>query len=384
MILFNGNTLFIVAPDGLSVYRSITGRPLDFMVIVDTNGNKLSTELDGGASKASFAADFNIITCLANINIPDSFIYATAYDVRIIIADYVNTIFGEPVFKVSAQIQAGIVNQYSELEILGDYCFIDFEGIVSFDAVQQLKFNGRNSIFSLPLTKLLHKIKQKTPVCIAFDNYALFNLDTVWGNLIAAYDILLQKWVSFDITDVLDVKQFAIVETEDASKLYCITKFDEVYRMFDPNNSKTYLAQLHTKAFCAGETDTEIKCQKVRLFFNGGTYAGTSTVIEYVDEKNVSDSLGNPINRVSKKLEAAIAGILYPVRPPVIPNSISRVDNPTFNFSKGLTGKKLSYIIQWDNDARLVEFQTTISWKKSDSSLKESNQVINTVYGTNS
>src|ERR1041385_4857019 len=95
MFYINGKT-FIVSKDRKSLYQSITGRPLDFMMNVDINGNKAPSELIGGAATTSFNFDFDEITCVQPVSIPDSFVYATRHLVRLITMDYTNTIFGEP------------------------------------------------------------------------------------------------------------------------------------------------------------------------------------------------------------------------------------------------------------------------------------------------
>lgn len=367
MFYHTDGQLLIVARDGLSVYRSITGRPLDFMVAVDINGDKLPLEQDGGATQVSFAFDYEPITYIGPINIPSSFIIATAHTVRIITLDYANTIFGEPRFFESGNIQAGVVNHKSFIEILGGYAFMTFDSAVTFDAVQQLKFAGRNSIFALSLAKILKDVKQTKSCVTTWSNYALFNIDTVWGNAVAVYDMLLSKWVSIDITEVTLVKNFAQVESLAQTRLYALTSLGDVFYMFG-STTETYMAQTRTRSFVATETNTEHKCQHLRVMFNGGTTDGICRVIEYVDEQAYT-------NDVDKPLPASISGVTYPVKPPVIPSTKNRVDNPTYSFTEGLMGKKLSYIIQWTNNARLIEFELTTSWKKSLISNKETNSV---------
>ena len=54
-----GGVLYIVSPDRKMLYRSITGRPLDFMINVDKDGNRKQTEEWGGAATTAFAFDFD-------------------------------------------------------------------------------------------------------------------------------------------------------------------------------------------------------------------------------------------------------------------------------------------------------------------------------------
>ena len=376
MFYLNGK-LFIVSPEKTLLYHSITGRPLDFMVNVDSNGNKKPLEADGKADTVAYAFDYDEITCIRPINTPDSFIVGTRNTTRVITLDYDNTVFGEPTYSVSAVIEAGIINNKSFVELtgIGDYAFIDFEGVIAFNAVQQLRFNGRNSIFSLVLSKFLTNIKQKYCACVNFDNYSLFSIKTNYGYLIAVFDLLLQKWISLDITEVARVKQFAITDTETASYLYCVTEDNKVFQMYAATT--VYPCMLRTRAFATDETVIEHKAQNLRCMFNGGTYDGSVTLIEFVDERE-SDLGVN--KRITRQLPASVSGIRYPVIPPVIPNTLSRVDNTTFILNTGLIGKKLAYILRWTNDAELVEFELTTTMKKTTISSKETNATLQNIY----
>jgi len=283
-MMFVSGILFIVSVDGKSVYRSITGRPLDFMINVDTNGNKASTEAIGGATSVSFAFDFDTITNLTPINVPDSFVYGTIHNIRIISLDYTNTVFGEPRFSTAAIFQAGIVNQYSLVDINGDYAFVDQDSIKTFNAAQTIKFRARNSIFSVNISRALFgantrkPIKQLIPFGFSYNNYAIFNVDTRYGNVQLIYDSLLNKWVSVDSTYVARIKQVAFVETPTETKVYAITRRNQVFQMFVSGTVATSI--LKTKAFLyhdkqalvQSETNFEHKGQTLKVMFSGGSY----------------------------------------------------------------------------------------------------------------
>lgn len=382
MMMIN-QTLHIVARDGKSVMRSITGRPLDFMVNVREDGTKQPNEILGGAATVAYAMDFDEITCLVPLNIPDSFIYATAHNTRIVNLDYTNTIFGEPTVRTTAIISAGIVNQYSFVELIGDYAFIDAESIKSFDAVQLLKFKGKNSIFSQSISRLFFSkalnrpVKQTNCSCITFDNYALFNVDTNNGNFIAVYDMILEKFTGFDITAVFKVKRFFTIETPSQIKLFAITVRNELYQMFGSSTEKE-IPLLKTRAWTVDDTRTEHKTVTLRLFFDSATYEGNVEVTEIVDEQISPDNLQRNI----QELKATTAGIPYPVRPPVFPNNKSQTDNPVFTLTTGLTGKKISFFITWNNDAHLHEYQLDSSEQKGLPSLKQKDLTNKLTYGS--
>lgn len=374
MFLFNGNCLHVVTKDRKAVMRSITGRPLDFMINVDVNGNKLSTELLGGAITLSYAFDYDDITCIHDLDIPDSFVYATNRTTRIITADYINTLFGEPTFRVAINIDAGVVNHYSFANTLGDYVQVGLDGVKSFNAVQQLKFKGSNSVFSLQLSRLLVNMNTRKPIkqhycsVVNFDNYLLVNLDTFWGNLIAVYDTLIGNWVSLDITKVARIKQYTIVETTLENKLYCITQDDKVWQMF--GSTDTEVSELRVRGYIPQDTSTDHKSQMVRCIFDGGTEDGKAVLREFVDEQELTNNRVND-SCIEKVLKSARAGINYPVRCPVIPSNAQHTENVTFALTQGLTGKKISFILQWTNDSSLIELMFVDSEDMQDNSQQQ-------------
>ena len=158
-MMYMSPILYIVAPDGFSIYRSVSGSPLNFMVNIDTNGNKLPTEALGGAESTSFALDFNEITCITpSTTEAGTFIVGNSVQLYGVQPDLTNTIFGEPTFTTVFQVQAGIVNQFSTTDSNGDFPFIDFDSIAFFNAVQQLKFQGKNDPFSKMFVQQQHLI----------------------------------------------------------------------------------------------------------------------------------------------------------------------------------------------------------------------------------
>lgn len=368
MINKNGVTI-IVSRDGKSFYRSVSGRPLDFMVVVDQDGNKLPTEYSGGAARTSFAFDFDDITCLIDSNASNIFIAATARNIRLIQFDYNKTIFGEPTFFEAGVVEAGVVNQESMVEILGDYAFVDFENIKSFNAVEQIQNEGRNSILSLQLASLFKDIKQREPCTCSFNNYALFYVKTVWGNLIAVYDTLHEKWVAFDLTTVDRIKQFAFVETVTETKLYAITHYDELFQMYASDERE--LGILMSRSF-APVADKEHKGQTLKPLFKGGSLTGEATVIEYVDEMQSS--------RLTSTFENVSSGVNYPVIPPVIPSNSPVMKHESFVFKDGYVGKKLAYLLQWNTDARLHGFTLETSEVKRDAPIGQQAKTLNNTY----
>jgi len=309
---------------------------------------------------------------------------STANTTRIITADYSNTIFGEPTFKVSAIITTGVVNQQSFMEVEGEYAFISSSGAVLFNAVQQLKWRGKNSNFSYPFTKWLQTqdektIKQYRSIIFSFDNYALFGMDSILGYLYFVFDSMQGKWVGVDATAAGIIEHVTITETPTELKMYATNSKNEVWQLYaDAINRET--AILNTRPFFSTEVEADKdakvrhKSQHLIVTLKNGRQAGTMNAIEYADDKLSSIAL-------SQTLQATVSAALYPVFCPVRPSSKQLDDTKTFTWRDGLQGKKLSYVLKWDTDAELHELQLTTTEYGPDTGPAQSQQSTQFTYG---
>lgn len=365
-MMFMNQKLFIVARDGRSVYHSITGRPIDFMINVDSDGNKNVLEASGGASSISFTFDFNQITGIYISNASDIFIYTTNQNIRLIQFDYTNTIFDEPTYREAMpSIPYGGVNDKACIELGGDEIIIDKTTIVSFNAVNQQKIEAKNTVFSKMLTTILKDIVQTTKVCVGrFDDYVLFSIQSTFGPIIAVFDVVQNLWVSFDITGAVRVKEFALLHTEGTKQIFCITYDNEVFELFG-SETEGEVCTFRTRAYARDELSWQ-KSQSLVLNFAGGLPTDNVRVIEYVDEK-YSAELVRPL-RVEE------LGILYPVRPPVImPNEVLPFPIK-FDFARGLQGRKIVFIIIWSGTATLEELELITTDINSETSSQQRNE----------
>lgn len=370
MVYFNG-ILFVVSADGKSVYRSVSGRPLDFVVAVDGAGNKVSD-----ASNTSFAIDSNEIKLFSQLN-ADSLVAITAYAAYSITLDFTDTIFGEPRFNRTYLFQAGATNQFSFADILGDYAFIDKEGLKSFNAVTQIKFEGNNSVFSLSVAALFHEIIQTDPCVGSFDNYTLFAVKTNYSpNSILVYDNIKKKFVSVDIITPQPVRQFAV--TYDAAVQRCFAATTNmVYELFSPAQTTYKDAVLFTRAFNSTNSDqgstamlANIRTDALKIQFSENSTAGARVKInEFVNDKfDVSAYIRNILT--------FSGGVLYPVGGPCIAtmnNYITPLDIPF----KGREGQKIAYSILWFGGAKLIFFQSRLLCKEAATNKSQEETIYN-------
>jgi hypothetical protein len=276
-MMFFGGKLYVVGADAsgnfTQIYHSVSGRPLDFVVAIDETGGQIdAAEADGGANVVSYSVSYESITNIQPLN-TDSFFVSTRTASYAVTPDYTRTVFGEPLFKKQYLFGASVVNQFSFVDILGDFAFIDTEGLRSFNAVQQLRNEGRNSAFSLKVAKLLRDVTQdaKASAAITFDNYALFAVSTVFGHGVLVYDTTLQKFVSFDNftkdddTTCAPIVQFTKIDSADAHELYAVTMHGELIKMW--SGIKYSVAHVQTRAFNVGDSRVDQKPLSLRTLF---------------------------------------------------------------------------------------------------------------------
>jgi hypothetical protein len=271
MVYFHGK-LYIVSPDGKKVYQSVTGRPIDFMIPVDETGAKIgSDEATAGAEVMAYPVSYESITCLAPINTTSLFV-GTRTGCYAITPTYDISLFGEPTYKKQYLFGASVVNQFSFVDVLGDFAFIDGEGLRSFNAVKQLRNEGRNSAFSLKIAKMFEDIVQLNGATISFDNYTFFAVKTIYGYGVLVYDGTLQKFVSLDMyqddtgTPIGEITQFSKINTDTTHEVYAATSNGKLLRLFTGAQYNDSFIQ--TKGFNTGTIEVEQKPLQFRTLFN--------------------------------------------------------------------------------------------------------------------
>ena len=367
MAFFN-NKLFVVSTDGTEIYHSASGRPMDFVVAVDDEGKKINAdETIGGAPGTSYTVGYNQITALKVLN-GDALFVSTLGGSYAVSLDYSFMVFGEPSFTKQFLFTANSINQKSFIELLGDFAFIDPEGLRSFNAVRQSKNEARNSVFSLKVARLFKGVVQVSNKCaaITFDDYALFACNTIYGHGVLVYDILTQQFVSFDqFTDATGnigpVIEFAKVETNNKRELFAITHGTttssgepsyKCVKLYEGTGYET--AYVETRAFCTNDTRIEQKPQELRILFNKVQSASSVKAIQRVNaEVTPNTSAGTQ----TKTLAAESININYPVTFPVVWSGPKQIQNLLYNFQSGQQGWKISYALTWTNGITLSNLQ---------------------------
>jgi len=238
--LYSGGVLYCVGRDlsgnYTQIYRSVSGRPLDYIILLDELGNKIDpvAEAVGGAPALSYRVSYSPTTAMARSNTsPGAIIVSTALASFLVQPNYDSLIAAEPTFNNTFLFDVGAVSKTSIVDVLGDTTIVYKSGIRSFNGVQQTKFQGKNSPFSSPVNNFIARKEQTVTTGISYDDYAFYALATVFGPGVLVYDFLQQVFVSVDLyPNVGLIKQFAKVQTGTIERLYFYTTDNKVYQAF--------------------------------------------------------------------------------------------------------------------------------------------------------
>lgn len=338
--------LYILAKDVNNRYtqilHSVSGRPLDFMVNIDTNGDKGVSEDVTGALSVAHSVSFTEVTSIAGLSsLEGAFCVGTLGASYLVVPDQSRLIFGEPRFNNMSLFPTGPTDNQAFADINGDVAFVDQIGIKSFNAVKQQANEGNSNPFSSVVAKLFEGIKQTYCAAINYDNYALFAIQSIYGPCVLVYDLNTKVFVGIDIyPDVAQILQFAIVKLEGYSYLYFRTSDNKVYQAFAGSTA--------TCKFYAGDWSSPEQNQKVdklSLVFSDVVESGTITTTVYADSlAGVSRSHSIVASGASTTLPQVVP---YPV-------TTSNESAPLiFDFKNSIVCNKVGFWIEWNCNAGL-------------------------------
>lgn len=266
--------LFVVSQDFNSIYRSVSGRPLDFVVNVTSQlaNNTITipwtyvspitglsytvnvspfTQVGGGcyntsvfypggdATTTNYSVGVAGITTIRPLSTGGIFVSAANanFSVTLNQTQSAPTLFGEYTFNRAFLFNASCISDRSIIDTLGDTRFIGYTGILSFNGVAQLLNEGRNSPFTSTVAGAFKGVSQvPTAAAILYDNYELYSVNTVFGAAVAVYDTITTSWSSFDVGQVTaPVKIFSKIEL-DIQALFAVTTDNKLWQLQSSTN----------------------------------------------------------------------------------------------------------------------------------------------------
>lgn len=303
---FDDGILFIVSQDFSKIYRSVLGRPLDFVVNVSNvlvTGAPFTQFGGGDANTTSYDVGVGGITCITQM--AGKGIFVSASNANFLVSKNTSPgapkIFGEYTFTRDFLFNSNCLSDRVIFDTLGDTRFIDLTGVRSFNAIEQVQNEGRNTPFTAaiqgafgPDVNPIIQDASKT-AAILQNNYELYAMNTIFGSVIAKYDTLNKCWTSFDKdqTNGKAIKIFAKIELS-VQRLYAVTEDDKLYTLYIGPEQST--ASFRSVGICAnilqGDNNirmanpkNEIKLSNTRVVLNKITEDCDCSFTPYVNNR---------------------------------------------------------------------------------------------------
>lgn len=398
---WSNGILEIVSQDFNFLYRSVSGRPLDFVVNVtnhlaandraytwiyidpitsavttvivppftqsaggafDTNGVFFA---GGDATTTSYSVGIGGITCIRPLSTGGWFVAAGLANFSVTLNTTPNapTLYGEYTFLRNFMFNATCLTDRAIFDSLGDTRFIDLTGVRSFNAILQQQNEGKNSVFSSAIyaafggdledPETLPSIIQdpSNSAAILFDNYELYAVNTIFGPAIAKWDTVNGCWVGFDNLQVDGslIKIFAKIELT-VQALYAVTENNRLYQLYAGPSRSTGLVRtigISSNLLYANSNikmnnpKSEMKLSSARVINNKITDNGIVSVTPYINNR-LSTTIGTTTKNITYKA---------PVTPSVnttdLPDVNTQLSNLFFNFPNCEQGWKTFCIISW-------------------------------------
>ena len=349
-MVYSGGKLYIAGKDAngrfTQLFQSVTGRPLDFVVNVKSDGTK-----GGDASTTAHQVDYSEITALSNLSLAgtDGFYVSTVKTSYLVLPSYDSLVFGEPKFTNVFLFDVGALNNFSVVELNGDTAIIDTNGVRSFNAVSQLKVRGNNAPFSAKVQPLFDGVIQRYAATVNFDNYSMFAVDSIYGQGILVYDNITQQWVSFDKFSDLSrgsyITKFASIETGTIKGLFFTTSDNKLWEAYSTDEAvETVYVYIGEQA--PDPSNQEFKPELVVLNFVDVIESGTVNATCYLDSKSEL-ALSNAV--VQNTISSPQASITTPY------TSNLDLSRPiSFNFTSVRAGWRVGYYINWNFRGKLA------------------------------
>lgn len=352
IMFYSGAVLYIAGPNG-AIFRSVTGRPLDFMVNITTTGDKGgATEEQGGAQTVAHRVDFDEITAFSQVSVTPGaqggFMVSTINNSYLVIPNYTNLIFGEPTFQNVWLFSTGPVNNYCSTGTTQDFVFIDRNNIWSFNSVQQLVVDANNSIFSRPVATLLESspdnpIYQTVTAATSFNSYLHLALNTYYGAAVLLYDALAERFVSVDQQEGVGlVKQYATIKTATSLLLFFITQDDKLWQAYAGD---TATVSIYLGEWSSAEPQVNQQLKFFRAVFSDAMESGEATLTPYTDR------------RAGLTMTQAIQTTYTPTVPAPFPfptYTRQGVQPLTFTITGPPVGWKVGFLLSWNCRADLT------------------------------
>ncbi len=358
-MMFHDGILYIISPDQQEIYRSVTGRPLDFVIAVDVDGNKLNDNaFTVEASRWAHRVSFNDVTYIGPLNeaqqnpvlgIP--FMVSTTNGTFKVTPSFAETRFGEPKFLNTPAFPSGANNQFSFVFINGDGSFVDTTGLRTFSTLNANSTVTKDTALSGPVYNLFEKVIQSElySAAVVTDNYGIYAVNTTFGPCFLFWDMIRNKFDAIDIYSNVTgrVKMFCTTEINKQHTVYFITEDNKFYQLFGSDVTAEW--KFLTKVFSVDDVETELKLTRACVSFSTVYEDGTITATDFVNGRR-GTTLDQ--NVVAKDIDPLLDRQL-----PLGDDTSEKVDRATFKFNNSKKGKYLQLYVEGNCDVEMDGIQ---------------------------
>jgi hypothetical protein len=342
---YSGGKLYTVSPDGKLVYQSVSGRPTDFVIAIDNNGNKL-----GDVGVTSIGVSYAEITSLQAAE-DGNVLAATLYGTWLLVPDKTNLYWGEPYTVPVEQFPVGALNQNSYADIVGDTAFLTQSGVQSFNVTKQAKIASNNFPLGAPISSLLAGTQLAQAAACNFNDYAYFGVNTVYGPMTAVYDTMTGHYTALD-NSFGTAKFFAKLLTNNQQQLVFATDDNQLYLAngdtTEVNVTSVYLGDYvayETQQAPVGKAGKFLDISGVKLSFVDVLSSGEINIKIYIDKKEVYSET-RPVTATEVQT-ASVEQLPFDSRDSTIPLS--------FQLPKIQSGWKVGIFVSWSFNGSLSE-----------------------------
>lgn len=327
VMAFVDGILYIASQDGNSIYRSVSGRPLDFVVNVTnllinaatTVGGRTAFWMTGGGDATTTAYTVGVGGITALRGMADKSLFVAASNANFSVAKNTTpnapTIFGEYTFIRTFLFNANCLSDRAIFDSIGDTRFIDLTGVRSFNSIEQTQNEGRNTPFTATISSAFRGLIQDPEFAsaILFNDYELYSVTTIFGPAIAVYDTINQDWVAFDInqTNGKRIKILSKIELA-VQALFAVTEDDQIYYLY-ASTTAFDTAELRTLSVCSNiqyigqnikvaNPKMEVKLSKTRVILDSMTANCSISFTPYVNNRLVVEPANQAANTQTKNI----------------------------------------------------------------------------------
>jgi hypothetical protein len=356
-MLYFGGILYAASANGKELYHSVTGRPLDFVIPVNDDGDKVSSEeAQGGASATSKRIDFESITAIKTTPADGVIVVGTQSRIFIVGIDEQNLQFSEPTFSAFPIAAVGVPNNFCFVDINGDTAFISHHGIDSINASAVLKQESRNSPVSAAVSRLFQSspttfVAQDFPCAFQFGaDFAFFAVNTIYGPAILIYDRTTKTFISLDKYDgVGQIKMFANVIVKGERRLFFITTDNQLYEAFAGDTIET--SEVLIGEWCSNDPKISQSPLYLHLVFTECQSEGEVTITPIINRQKG--------NSKTQTLLKKISAPIYPIKIP-FDDSLDSTQIVSFALKGTIqAGWKVGFNIKWNVNAKLTHINLT-------------------------